>query len=871
MQESLPESAARPPRALRSGTLAAVRRAAVCALASLAATLPAQGQKGWSQEFDRPGLPSGVILAVGDYQGDLVAGGNGFFEADGRTFGLAARFDGTQWQPLGSGITGTGVTAFAEYQGELIAAGLFWKAGGKLLQNIARSNGTLWWDLGAGLDSSVWALAVYKGELYAGGEFALAGGQPAKCIARWDGTQWRAVGGGIDGPLDPKVLALSVGPDDRLYASGEFTSAGGVTAHNIAAWDGTAWSPVGAGFQGPLNAEVSALEWYQGELYAGSNFDLVPGGSNMEKIAVWDGTSWSAAAVITDHFLGAQVHSLQTFGSDLYAGGLFINVDGIPFESAKRFARFDGTQWSYAGGIVDWSFSEAIYAMTVQGGKLVVGGEILLAGMDFAPGQPVVTNGVATFDGATWGGVGSGLGFDSSVEEAVLWNGDVVVTGGQFTTAGGQYVGGPAVFDGTHWERLGNFGGSVVTAIVFEGDLVVAGDFTSVDGVPVSDVARFDGTQWTAIGTNPLCCGVGALGVFQGQLYAGGTGGASRWNGTQWETFGPQIFGEILTMQVHEQVLYMGGWMPLFGHLVAWDGSVQQIVGGGVDAGVAALESFEGDLVVGGYFANAGGAPANRLARWDGSSFTEFPDITGANVFSLTVFQGQLHVGGNLAATGSMSMIRRWDGSAWKPLGFGLDALPLGLLSDDTGGHLYAMGTFRHAGGVPSFHFARWDTEPAPVGTPFCFGDGTGTPCPCGNDDLAGGVGCANSTGWGAKLSGSGGTSVNLDQLVLTGSGLPPNKFNVLFMGASNAAAVPMADGLRCIDGSLKRFFVNQADGSGTTVYTGVVSYANANFPSGFQIAAGSTWHFQDWYRDPAGPCGFGSNVTSALSVTFTP
>ncbi|MEE8146305.1 MAG: hypothetical protein V3T24_01775, partial [Longimicrobiales bacterium] len=730
MHDSKLDSAECPPRAPGVGPRAAVHHGVACALAFLVTTLPALGQQSWSKEFDCPGLPSGVILAVGEYQGELVAGGNGFFEADGETFGLAARFDGTHWQHLGSAIAGTGVTSFAEFQGELIAAGLFWKAGGKLAANVARWNGAQWWNLGAGLDSTVWAVVEYKGELYAGGEFEMAGGQPAQCIARWDGTQWRPVGGGFDGPLEPKVLALVVGPDNRLYASGEFTSAGGLTAHNIAAWDGAAWSPVGAGFKGPMNAEVSALEWFQGELYAGSNFDLVPGGSNMEKIAVWDGTSWSAAAVITDHFLGAQVYALQTFGSDLYAGGLFINVDGIPFESAKRFARFDGTQWSYAGGIVDWSFSEAIYDLAVVGDKLVVGGEILMAGTDFAPGQPVVTSSVATFDGASWAAVGSGLGFDGWVEEAVIWNDDIVVTGGQFTTAGSQYVGGPAIFDGTDWEGLGDFSqisGSVETAIVFEGDLVIAGDFSSVDGTPVSDVARFDGTQWTAIGSNPLCCGVSALAVYQGQLYAGGVGGVSRWNGTQWESFGPQIYGQVLTMHVHEQVLYIGGSMPLFGHLVSWDGSVQQIVGGGVDGGVYAFESFEGDLVVGGYFANAGGAPANRLARWDGSSFSAFSGITGANVFSLTVFQGELYVGGNLGATGPMSMLRRWNGSAWKPLGAGLDGLPLALLSDDAGGHLYATGTFRHAGGVPSFHFARWDTEPGTVGTPFCFGDGSGT------------------------------------------------------------------------------------------------------------------------------------------------
>ena len=865
------------PRALDARPPAAAHHGVARALAFLITTLPALGQKSWSEEFDRPGLPAGQVFAVGQYQGELVAGGKGVKEADGHTFGLAARFDGTHWQRMGFGIVGTGVTAFAEFQGELIAGGLFWKAGGKVVENIASWNGAQWNLLGSGLDSTVWALVEYKGELYAGGEFETAGGQPAKHIARWDGTQWRPVGAGFDGPLDPYVRALVVGPDDRLYASGEFTSAGSVTAHNIAAWDGTSWSPVGAGFPGPLNAEVSALEWYQGELYAGSNFDLVPGGSNMEKIAVWDGTSWSAAAVITDHFALAQVYALKTFGTDLYAGGFFINVDGIPFEQAKRFARFDGTQWSYAGGVVEDAFDGTIHALTVHAGKLVAGGKFFMAGMDFAPGQAVPTDSVAAFDGAGWESVGTGLGFDGSVEKALFWNGDIVVTGGQYRSAGSEKMSGPAVFDGTDWVGLGDFSqfsGGVDALIVFEGDLVVAGEFTSINGNPFGNVARFDGTQWTAIGSDPLCCGVSALAVYQGQLYAGGTGGVSRWNGTQWETFGPQIFGQVLTMYVHDQVLYIGGWMPIFGNLVSWDGSVQQTVGGGTDGTVYTFESFQGDLLVGGTFTNAGGTAANRLARWDGSSFSAFPGITGGSVFALTVFKGRLYASGNnlFNEDTPKQWFARWNGSAWKSVGGGLDSFAWDLLADDAGGHIYAVGAFRHAGGAPSSYFARWDTDPGTVGTPFCFGDGSGTPCPCGNDDLAGGVGCANSTGSGAALSGSGGTSVVLDDLVLTGTGLPASQFNILFMGPSTAGPLPMADGLRCVSGSLLRYFVNQADGSGTVVYTGVVSYANSTFPPGSQITAGSTWHFQDWYRDPVGsPCGNGSNVTSGLSVTFTP
>ena len=42
---------------------------------------------------------------------------------------------------------------------------------------------------------------------------------------------------------------------------------------------------------------------------------------------------------------------------------------------------------------------------------------------------------------------------------------------------------------------------------------------------------------------------------------------------------------------------------------------------GGMNHWVSSLTVYDGELVAGGFFTTAGGAPANHIARWDGSAW----------------------------------------------------------------------------------------------------------------------------------------------------------------------------------------------------------------------------------------------------------
>jgi hypothetical protein len=162
----------------------------------------------------------------------------------------------------------------------------------------------------------VHALATSGSDIYAGGNFTTAGGTAATNIAKWNGSTWRALGPGIHG----EVLAVAVS-GSNVYVGGNFTIDGGM-ANNIARWDGSNWSALGAGTAGTY-PHVRALVSSGSDLYAGGSFSMA-GGSPANYIAKWDGNAWSALGA----GLGSDVFSIAVSGNDLYAGGYFTTAGG---------------------------------------------------------------------------------------------------------------------------------------------------------------------------------------------------------------------------------------------------------------------------------------------------------------------------------------------------------------------------------------------------------------------------------------------------------------------------------------------------------------------------------------------------------------
>ena len=129
-----------------------------------------------------------------------------------------------------------------------------------------------------------------------------------------------------------------------------------------------------------------------------------------------------------------------------------------------------------------------------------------------------------------------------------------------------------------------------------------------------------------------------------------------------------------------------------------------------------------------------------------------------------------------------------------------------------------------------------------------------------------------NSAGPGASIGFSGSSSLSAADLVLEVDAAVAGQFGIFFYGPEQVQTA-FGDGLLCVGaGSVGLFRLEpaqQLDGSGHAQRP--VDYGSQPAASGSgQLAVGSTWNFQFWYRDPAGGSA-GFNLTNGLSLQFCP
>lgn len=160
----------------------------------------------WSPVGSGAGGASPAVTALLVSGDKLIVGGT-FTSMGGVAATNVAWWDGNQWHgmgQLGTGIS-SGVNALGELNGEIYAGGSF--TTGAPANYLARWDGTAWQPVGTGPNGIVYALERVGTVLFIGGAFSQSGGLTSRGLSRWDGTNYTELGSGLS--VGARVSALA--------------------------------------------------------------------------------------------------------------------------------------------------------------------------------------------------------------------------------------------------------------------------------------------------------------------------------------------------------------------------------------------------------------------------------------------------------------------------------------------------------------------------------------------------------------------------------------------------------------------------------------------------------------------------------------
>ncbi len=706
-----------------------VRLALIFGILTMFAALPTSAQEAgvanagdthWDGHFGTPGIYDGQIEAMAMANNNLYVGGS-FAALPGLPDAIGiARWDGVRWHALGSGVrpTTARVRALAAAGANLYAAGDFTSVGGVSAKQIAHWDGTTWARLGSGVgprrqyygweDETINAVATApNGDVYVGGYFNYIDDVPARSIARWDGTRWHAVDGGIYDlsdfagaePSDAYVYGLAFAPDGTLYVGGQFSRADTNAVRNIARWNGTAWSALGAGIgSAGFGTQVATLLFHGGKLYAGGDFDQA-GTVAAQHIAVWNGTAWSAlgSGMSEDARFEPVVRSLLGDGDGILAAGDFTSAGE---REIRGVARWNGAAWSAVGAAGKQIASDYLEVRALA--RAPEGGFVAAGVIDTADAEMTVF-GITRWTGERWASLGAGVaqyGNTPAEVRAIATTADgLVFIGGRANYAGGIPVNGTQEYV-YHISRFSAIGSQ---ARRFPRQLKQA--------VPAPWRCRTRYKEGIFLWDRRL--GRRALVYAHGELFIGGHFQTVHDRTTPLGKAGSYT-------AVHNLVSYTfadGSW-----NLVGPDYHPGVTTNGfsGFGTDVHALAYVGGGLYMGGTFNRAGGVSVTNLARYDlpTNSWSAIGGLGGEElaVFALDVYGPDLFVGGTFTRvdTAQARFVARYNtvGKAWTTLGSGMRwyndrYTSVSAVAVNADG-VYLGGKFDLAGVAPSLGFARW-------------------------------------------------------------------------------------------------------------------------------------------------------------------
>jgi len=616
----------------------------------------------WNMLGTSVGNASDPVLTINKLSSGLYAG---------NTTGIY-KWSGTTWTNLGT-IAGTiGNSLYVtdideDINGNLYVIGSFISINGVTVNGIARWDGTTWHALGTGVDITSVAihpecLATIGSSVYIAGSFTSVSGVAANMVAKWNGLSWSAVGSGLSGTGLPQCM-IAKGND--IYVGGYFSSAGSTVVNNIAKWNGTTWSALGSGFDGTVND----IKFNGNDLYACGGF-LNSGSTPMKNVARWNGTSWisvgdalniSTSAMtfspamsmvggasnvlahldfnnvalfknnsweVTSNGVDSTIECLFNDNGVIYAGGIFSRAGGL---AASRIAKWNGSQWDSLNNDIEFGTIRAIEKI---GNTLYVGGSNLVLK------DSVVGHNLLQWDGTNWAMVGDDV--DDDVYTLASYGNNLYI-GGVFALAGNTTVNNITYWDGTSFHAMGLGTNNIVRTIKIDaaGTVYAGGNFTVCGGTTVNRIAKWNGTTWSpmASGVNAFVTSIGVSpsnDVYIGGQFDVGVNGnlinhVAKWNGTAWVAMGQGLntSATAYSFAFDCSNVYIGGAFSKAGtdsifNIAKWDGSTWSSLGSGTgpkyvigSGAVMALVKNGNQLFAGGIFTSAGDKYSHKVSIYN--------------------------------------------------------------------------------------------------------------------------------------------------------------------------------------------------------------------------------------------------------------
>jgi uncharacterized delta-60 repeat protein len=290
--------------------------------------------------FD-PNANDGVASIAVQTNGKILVGGefSGANSIGGRLRNHIARLDATTGMAdltFDPNLNGEVDAIAVQADNKILAGGFFTglapNGGAPVARHgIVRLNpdGTLDTGFDPNANSGLESIAVQAdGKILVGGAFTNIGGQPRNRIARLDATTGAAELSFDPNALGGDVFAITLQPDGKILAGGDFTAIGGQPRNFVARLDATTGA-ADMSFDPNASQSVTSIALQaDGQIVAGGAFTTI-GGQPRNRIARLNATSGAADSFDPNANSSVNAVAVQADGKIL-AGGAFISIGGQP-------------------------------------------------------------------------------------------------------------------------------------------------------------------------------------------------------------------------------------------------------------------------------------------------------------------------------------------------------------------------------------------------------------------------------------------------------------------------------------------------------------------------------------------------------------